>query len=326
MRHSRALLSATGVLAFLAACASNGNGLPASAPEQDGGTPPDSGAVTPFDAGQASAPDASPPATADSGGMADTTPDAGEDGAPPTVVDGYTLVWHDEFNGANGSPVDPTKWTHDVGGNNPNDELEYYSDSIVNSQQSGGNLVITATTDGQGNYTSARIDTSSTFTQQYGRFEARAQMPYGQGLWPAFWMLGANINTGAGWPACGEIDIMETIGTDVGNNHGSLHSPGWDPTAVYPLPDGGLYSDAFHVFAAEWDPGEIRFYVDGALYETQDASDAPNGGWVFDGGQPFFIIINVAVGGDWPGSPDSTTVFPQMLLVDYVRVYQKTGG
>ena len=269
-----------------------------------------------------------PPRRRTAPASADAAPDAGDDAGPPTVVDGYTLVWHDEFNGADGSPVDPTKWTHEVGGNNPNDELEYYSDSIVNSAttarwKSGHHCDHRRA---RQLHERAHRHRRVRSPIQYGRFEARAQMPYGQGLWPAFWMLGANINSGAGWPACGEIDIMETIGTDVGENHGSLHSPGWDPTAVYPLPDGSSYADGFHVFALEWDPGEIRFYVDGALYETQDASNAPNGAWVFDGGQPFFIIINVAVGGDWPGSPDSTTVFPQMLLVDYVRVYKKSGN
>jgi beta-glucanase (GH16 family) len=323
MRHSNALLSTIAAGSLLAACSS----APSSVvPDQDGGSPSlsdDAGAITGFDASPTAAPDASPPPKHhDAGAPAkDAAPATGDDAGIPTVVDGYTLVWSDEFNGADGTPPNPANWTHETGGNNANDELEVYSDSLTNSQQSGGNLVITATTDGQGNYTSARINTAGKVTWTYGRFEARAQMPYGQGMWPAIWMLGSDIDT-VSWPQCGETDFMETIGTDVGNNHGSLHSPNWDPTAVYPLPNGALYSDAFHVFAVEWDPGEIRFYVDGALYETQDESNAPNGSWVFDN-QDFFLIINLAVGGDWPGSPDGTTVWPQKFLVDYVRVYQK---
>jgi beta-glucanase (GH16 family) len=326
------LVAATiGALVVVAAACSSGvdPGTPSATPASDASAPP---VWSPPDASPPPAPvfDAGPPAAeASAGAKGDAAPppdaraDAATDAAPPNVIDGYVLVWSDEFNGADGTPPDPAKWTHETGGNNANQELEYYSDSIDNSQQHGGNLVITATTDGNGNYTSARINTAGQFTQTYGRFEARAQLPYGQGIWPAFWMLGANIGN-VGWPACGEIDIMETIGTDVGENHGSLHSPGWDPSGVQPLPGGASYADGFHTFAIEWDPGEIRFYVDDVLYETQDQNGAPGGAWVFDG-QPFFIILNVAVGGNWPGNPDSTTVFPQKLLVDYVRVYQKKG-
>jgi beta-glucanase (GH16 family) len=333
VRHSIQLVSTIAIGALLAACSSSGSGTwpddsGATTPSsEDAGSPPVTTTPPPFDAGQPFAPDSSAVATDDAAGG--SSPDSGagaasdQDSAPPNTVDGYTLVWSDEFNGADGSPVDPSKWVHETGGNNANDELEYYSDSIDNSQQLGGNLVITATSDGQGNYTSARINTSASFSPQYGRIEARAQLPFGQGLWPAFWMLGDNIGD-VGWPACGEIDIMETIGTDVGENHGSLHSPGWDPTAVCSPAGGAQLSDGFHTYAVEWDPGEIRFYLDDTLYETQDASGAPDGAWVFDN-QPFFIIINVAVGGDWPGNPDSTTVFPQKLLVDWVRVYQKNG-
>jgi beta-glucanase (GH16 family) len=321
-------LSALPVAMLSGACAP-ASSLPAST---DGGSDPSGDAgeqasptnpVDPFDAG--SPLDASTAATNGDSGAASGEAGAGANGdsgassSPP----GWTLVWSDEFSGADGTPVDPSKWQHETGGNNANHELEDYTDSLASSQQRGGNLVITADTDGQGGYTSARINTAGQFTQQYGRFEARAQLPYGQGIWPAFWMLGSNIDQ-VSWPACGEIDIMETIGTDVGENHGSLHSPGWDPSGVYPLPDGAKLSDAFHTYAIEWDPGEIRFYVDDNLYETQDEGSAPDGAWVF-GGQPFFIIINVAVGGDWPGAPDSTTSFPQRLLVDWVRVYQRAG-
>jgi beta-glucanase (GH16 family) len=335
VRHSTQLLPTIAIGALLAACSSSGDGTwpndsgTVSPSGEDSGAPP--GMTTPpaFDAGAPFTPDSSSFVTADAGsgssadGAASADGGAGDDAAPPTTIDGYTLVWSDEFNGADGTAVDPSKWVHETGGNNANQELEYCSDSIDNSQQRGGNLVITATSDGQGNYTSARINTSGNFSQQYGRIEARAQLPYGQGLWPAFWMLGDNIGD-IGWPACGEIDIMETIGTDVGENHGSLHSPGWDPSAVSSPADGAQLSDGFHTYAIEWDPGEIRFYLDDNLYETRDASDAPDGAWVFDN-QPFFIIINVAVGGNFPGNPDGTTVFPQKLLVDWVRVYKKSG-
>jgi beta-glucanase (GH16 family) len=276
----------------------------------------------------------SPDSTAagDSGAPGDSggTVDAPDESAVP----GYTLSWSDEFDGADGSAPDPSKWTYDIGGSGwGNNEREYYTNSLANSQQQGGNLVITATPDGASSltcwygtclYTSARLKTQGLFAQAYGRFEARAQMPFGKGLWPAFWMLGSDIGT-VGWPACGEIDILETIGTDITDNHGSLHAPGYNPTAVFPLPDGGTYAQAFHTFAIEWEPGEIRFYVDDNLYETQDQSGVADGGtWEFD--TPFFIILNVAVGGNWPGDPDSTTTFPQTLKVDWVRVYTKNGA
>ncbi len=169
------------------------------------------------------------------------------------------------------------------------------------------------------------MQTKGLFSQQYGRFEARIQIPKGQGMWPAFWMLGNNIDT-AGWPACGEIDIMENIGKEPSMVHGTLHAPGYPPegyTAAYTLPNGQKFADGFHVFAAEWEPQQIRLYVDGILYatDTQSASPTPNS-WPFDG-QPFFMLLNLAVGGRWPGNPDATTQFPQQMLVDYVRVYEK---
>jgi beta-glucanase (GH16 family) len=263
---------------------------------------------------------------------------AGESG-PVDVSDGaalsgWTLTWSDEFNGADGTAVDPTKWKHDVGGTGwGNSELEYYTDGMQNAVQQGGNLVITATTQGASQYkcsygtckyTSARLLTQGLFAQQYGRFEARAQMPTGKGLWPAIWMLGDNIST-VSWPACGEIDFMETIGTDISTNHGSLHMPkSYGPSGTYKLSNGATFADAFHTFAVEWEPGTVRFYVDDQLYETQMQSTVPSGDtWEFD--HPFFLLINVAVGGQWPGSPDTTTTFPQTLKVDWVRVYQKNG-
>jgi beta-glucanase (GH16 family) len=259
--------------------------------------------------------------------------DAGSASPPDAALAGWTLTWSDEFNGADGSAVDSTKWKHDVGGTGwGNDELEYYTDATQNAVVQGGNLVITATDQGASQYqcsygtckyTSARLLTEGLFSQQYGRFEARAQMPTGKGLWPAIWALGDNIST-VSWPACGEIDFMETIGTEITENHGSLHMPAsYGPTGTYTLPGGGSFADAFHTFAIEWEPGTIRFYVDDNLYETQSSPVPAGDTWEFE--HPFFLLINVAVGGQWPGSPDSTTVFPQTLKVDYVRVYQKDG-
>jgi beta-glucanase (GH16 family) len=254
--------------------------------------------------------------------------------SPPAVAKGYTLVWSDEFNGADGSQPDAAKWTYDVGGNGwGNDELEYYTSRPQNAQIRGGNLVITAQqeaytgTDGvMRNYTSARLKTQGLFTQAYGRFEARIKIPAGQGMWPAFWMLGGDITT-VNWPKCGEIDIMENIGKEPGTVHGSLHGPSTvsltsDLTAPFSLPVGQNFADDFHLYAVEWEPGTIRFYVDTNLYATFTSQQWPAGGtWTFD--HPFFIVLNVAVGGIWPGFPDKSTVFPQTMLVDYVRVYSK---
>jgi beta-glucanase (GH16 family) len=246
----------------------------------------------------------------------------------------HKLAWSDEFSGPDGASPDSSKWTYDAGGNGwGNNELEYYTNRTQNAQIKGGNLVVTAQketyTGSDGvtrNYTSARLKTQGLFSQAYGRFEARIRIPAGQGMWPAFWMLGNDI-TSNGWPKCGEIDIMEDIGKEPGTVHGSLHGPSTigrtsDTTAPFSLPAGQNFADDFHLYAVEWEPNTIRFYVDASLYATFNSSQWPAGGtWVFD--HPFFIILNVAVGGDWPGPPDGTTVFPQQMLVDYVRVYSK---
>jgi beta-glucanase (GH16 family) len=244
----------------------------------------------------------------------------------------WTLVWSDEFNGADGSAPDSTKWTYDIGGNGwGNQELESYTSRPQNVEVQNGNLVITAAqetyTGRDGitrNYTSARLKTQGLFAQQYGKFEARIKLPYGQGIWPAFWMLGSNISS-AGWPACGEIDIMENIGSEPSTISGSLHGPQGSgeasSSAAYTLPSRQKFSDDYHIFSVEWEPNRASFYVDGILYQSHTSADLPAGAWVFD--HPFFIIINVAVGGTWPGSPDQTTVFPQEMLVDYVRVHSR---
>jgi beta-glucanase (GH16 family) len=245
----------------------------------------------------------------------------------------WSLEWSDEFNRPSGSSVDSSKWSFDIGGNGwGNNELETYTNRTANADLEGGLLVIKAlkeTFTGPDNitrnYTSARLLTKNKFAQAFGRFEARIKIPYGQGIWPAFWMLGDNINT-AGWPTCGEIDIMENIGREPAIVHGTFHGPGYSRgsgiSAAYALPNDQKFSDNFHTFAVEWEPSVMRFYVDGLLYKTRTSADLPAGtSWVFD--HPFFIILNVAVGGGWPGNPDATTVFPQQMLVDYVRVYQR---
>lgn len=246
----------------------------------------------------------------------------------------WKLTWSDEFDEPKGSPADSSKWSFDIGGNGwGNNELETYTSRTTNSYVENGRLVIKALKENftgpdsiTRNYTSARLLTKNKFSQVYGRFEARIKVPYGQGIWPAFWMLGDNIDT-ARWPNCGEIDIMETIGKVPSIVHGTLHGPGYSAgsgiSAVYSLPGGERFSDDFHAFAVEWEPNVMRFYVDGLLYKTRTPADLPPGTkWVFD--HPFFIILNVAVGGIWPGNPDATTVFPQQMLVDYVRVYQRS--
>ena len=272
------------------------------------------------------------------GGPADAA--TGIDGA--SALPGWILTWSDEFDGQDGSAVDPTKWVHDVGGSGwGNQELEYYTNGTQNAVVMGGNLVITATTAGASSYncsypssgpcqyTSARLLTQNKFSQQYGRIEARIQIPKGQGLWPAFWMLGADINT-SGWPTCGEIDIMENIGKEPSTNNGSLHMPAAgtsnddDLTGTYTLPGNAKLGDNFHTYAIEWSAAAIKFYVDDNLYETQTPSTATGRTWKFD--HPFFILLNVAVGGQWPGAPDSTTTFPQTMKVDWVRVYEPANG
>lgn len=254
-------------------------------------------------------------------------------GSPTTSTtppSGWTLTWSDDFNTANGSAPDASKWTQETGGNGwGNHELEYYTARPQNSSVQDGNLVITAAketytgSDGVSrDYTSARLKTASHFSQKYGRFEARIKIPTGKGVWPAFWTLGDNIDS-VGWPECGEIDIMENIGKEPAIVHGTAHGPGYSGAngigAPYTL-NTGAFADGYHVYAIEWQPGSIVWSVDSIPYESVLATQVP-GTWVFD--HPFFIILNVAVGGYWPGSPDGTTIFPQTMRVDYVRVYQR---
>ncbi len=259
--------------------------------------------------------------------------ETGAAGAPTQNADAsWVLTWSDEFDAPDGSAPDPKKWTAETGGGGwGNNELEYYTARRTNSRVENGNLVIEALQekftgpDGVAReYTSARLKTQKLFAQKYGKFEARIRIPKGQGMWPAFWMLGDDFPA-ASWPACGEIDIMENIGREPATVHGTIHGPDYSGDkslgAPYVVPSGNV-ADDFHLFAVEWEPKEIRFYVDGHLYETRTPSDLPAGArWVFD--HPFFLILNVAVGGKWPGNPDASTKFPQQMLVDYVRVYSR---
>ena len=287
-------------------------------------------------------------------------------GAPP----GWTLVWSDEFDGPNGSDVDPTKWSHDVGDGSQvsegnwqpgngwgNDELEYYTPGNANTQQQDGLLIITAQTAGASQYncwygtcqwTSGRIKTyvgppnvQNLFTRTLGRFEMRAQIPAGLGMWPAFWMMGTNLFTQS-WPACGEIDIMESVTCpDYPSNcpasaanpnmvHGTSHdtqSGDNGVTYTYTLPTGAL-SDSFHIYALEWSATELDWYLDDVKYGTQMAPANPTtAAWPFnDPSNPFFIILNLALGnGDnnsWGAPPNAQTPNPAQMKVDYVRVYQ----
>jgi beta-glucanase (GH16 family) len=260
-------------------------------------------------------PQAGPCPTATPGGTNPTaTPSGGFDG----VFD--ELVWSDEFAGPN---INLNNWTYDIGGGGwGNNEYEYYTDRPENSRIENGMLVIEARAERlrSRNYTSARLKTQGLQTFTYGRVEARIQVPYGQGIWPAFWMLGSDITT-LGWPNSGEIDIMEHIGREPYNVYGTVHGPNYSGangvgnfiTLSQPV------TNSFHIVAIEWTPTEIRWYLDGVQYHSVTPNTVP-GTWVFN--HDFFIILNLAVGGYWPGYPDATTVFPQRMTVDYVRVYQ----
>jgi beta-glucanase (GH16 family) len=235
----------------------------------------------------------------------------------------WQLVWNDEFYGAEGTPPNAANWLYHIGctgwGNN---ELECYTQRPENVSLDGdGQLRIIARSEPyEGHsYTSGRIQ--GRFSRTYGRFEARIKIPSGQGTWPAFWMVGSNIES-AGWPACGEIDVMEEIGREPSTVYGSMHGPGYIGELIstpYVLTSGAL-ADDYHVYAVEWSKDGIAWYLDDVRYAWKTRADLPAGApWAFD--HPFIWILNLAIGGDWPGAPDASTVFPATMLVDYVRVY-----
>ena len=249
-----------------------------------------------------------------------------EDGyITPESYTGYNLTWRDEFNGTTLNTAD---WTHEIGGHGwGNQELQYYTDRTENSYLSDGNLIIEAKKEnhnGSG-YTSARLITQNKQSFAFGRIDIRAILPEGQGIWPALWMLGQNFGS-VGWPACGEIDIMELVGHEPSITHGTAH---WGPQGQtyshhkgqsYHLSGGEKFSDKYHVFSLLWEANSIKWLVDDNEFYSLTPSDV-NGNYPFNA--DFFFIFNIAVGGVWPGSPDATTQFPQRMYVDYVRVFQK---
>lgn len=246
----------------------------------------------------------------------------------PASYAGYNLLWSDEFTEAS---VNTNYWNYDIGNSGwGNNELECYTSSSNNSFISNGCLVISALQQPivyngiSSNYTSARLNTSGKFSFQYGRMDIRAKLPVAPGMWPALWMLGSNFST-AGWPACGETDLMELVGSNPKQVTGSIH---WQMAGssgegtinnTYNL-TGTDFSQKFHVFTLIWQLNQIQMYVDDILYMTANSSNITSGSWPFN--QPQFLIFNVAVGGNWPGPPTGATIFPQNMYIDYVRVFQ----
>jgi len=243
----------------------------------------------------------------------------------PLTYPGYTLAWADEFSGTN---LDAGSWNQEVGngtGGWGNNELEYYTGSFKNTFLSNGNLIIEARKESISgfNYSSGRMTTQNKKAFKFGRIDIRAKLPVAKGMWPALWMLGSNI-TSVSWPACGEIDIMELIGTYPGRVHSTMH---WKNAAGvhdskganYNLPSGD-FSQQFHVYSTVWAQDIIKCYVDDQLIVTVNSTDVGAANYPFNAQQ--FFIFNVAVGGDWPGAPDANTTFPQRMFVDYVRVFQ----
>jgi beta-glucanase (GH16 family) len=241
----------------------------------------------------------------------------------PTSYAGYHLAWSDEFNT---SVFNTQNWNVENGGGGwGNNELEYYTGRTQNLFQSNGNLIIEARKESYSgnNYTSARINTAGKQQFQYGRIDMRAKLPVSKGMWPALWMLGSNIGT-AGWPACGETDIMELVGQNPKQVVGSIHwkqGNGTNGTFNNSYNASQDFSQQFHVFSLVWDVNAVQILVDDQVYMSATNANVPTGTYPFNA--PFFLIFNVAVGGDWPGAPDGNTVFPQRMYVDYVRVFQK---
>lgn len=254
----------------------------------------------------------------------------------------WTLAWSDEFDGSSGSPVDGSNWSYDLGDGCPsicgwgNQEKEYYTSAPENIALNGlGQLAIVARAAPAGltcfygpcRYTSAKIKTQGKVLAQPGRVETRIKLPLGQGLWPAFWLLGSNFPA-TPWPLCGELDVMEHRGSRPGETSSAIHGPnyfGATPFAHAYTLQTGRFADDFHVFAVEWDATRVRFLVDSTLHYgiTREAVERA-GAWVFD--QPFFVILNLAVGGNFDGDPQSDAILPATMLVDYVRVYVRSAA
>lgn len=241
---------------------------------------------------------------------------------PIPLLEGWNLVWHDEFDD---EQINRENWTFDIGGHGwGNGEMQYYTDRSENARLENGLLVVEARQEKYAGsyYTSARLKSQGLQEFQYGRMEARLKVPEGKGFWPAFWMLGSNFLQ-AGWPDCGEIDIMEHIGKEPDLIMGTLHGPGYSGALGLSGWNRQTYNiaDDFHTFAIEWDQNQITWFYDGNAYHTVKREDVSNRPWVFD--QPFFFIVNFAVGGTLGGMVSPQTVFPSQYLVDYVRVYEK---
>jgi beta-glucanase (GH16 family) len=240
----------------------------------------------------------------------------------PMVAQTWTLVWHDEFNG---DVVNRQNWKFDTGGEGwGNSELEYYTSRPENASEYNGNLLIIARKENfyDNKYTSARMNTHGLERWTYGKIEARIKLPEQMGLWPAFWMLGDTIDD-SGFPFCGEIDIMESINKD-STLYGTMHWASNNKLASY----GGAFAvkdlNQFHIYSVEWDSLAIRWFVDGKQYWEGLIAENMNQTAAFH--KPFFILLNLAVGGDWPGNPPPQTHFPDTMFVDYVRVYQMKQG
>lgn len=245
----------------------------------------------------------------------------------PTSYPGYTLKWNDEFNGP---ALDLTAWSHQNGDGCPglcgwgNNELEYYTDRPENLFFQDGKMIIEARPESYNgkNYTSSKILTQGKKPIKFGRIDIRALLPKGKGIWPALWLM-PDKSVFGGWPKSGEIDLMEVVGHEPNKTHGTLHyGPGPGSTQIsrnYVLP-AKTFNDEFHVFSLEWKQDQIKWFVDGNLFSTVNKADLGANNYPFN--EEFYFIFNLAVGGNWPGSPDATTTFPQWLIVDYIRVYQ----
>ena len=261
------------------------------------------------------------------GTKATPTVNANSTETPTATSSPWKLVWDSEFNGPAGAPPDSSKWSPITGGEGwGNQQLDYDTNNQNVYQDGQGNLVIEARKGNPGNYscwygpctyTSGQISTQGHFSFTYGLIEARIKIPAGQGLWSAFWLLGANYPK-VNWPECGEIDVMENIGNEPNIIYGTVHGPGYS-SGNYKLPSG-IFADGFHTFALQWDPNHLYFIVDGITYHTVTRTSFPKtSDWVYD--HAFNIILNLPVGGSWPGNPNASTHFPQQMLVSYVKVY-----
>jgi beta-glucanase (GH16 family) len=249
----------------------------------------------------------------------------------PAEFAAWSLAWAEEFNGPAGSPADPRIWRPETGGHGwGNSELQYYTSETANAALDGaGSLAITvarpdphlAAAHYSGcQYTSARLITKNLKSFRYGLIQAKIKLPAGRGIWPAFWMLGTDIDT-AGWPDCGEIDVMENFGTNPAVVHGTVHGPGYcgDGGITAFLDTGAPLAAGFHLYSVCWEPGMVRWYAGQTLYHTVTPAGLNGRPWVFD--HDFYLLINVAVGGHLSQQPDRSTVFPQAMVIDYIRQY-----